>query len=86
VDALELYPYIPQLGDVPLSVIQSTRDNYLPADAARELFGADTPRRVLHAVDARNHSFSGARDVLYSTLRSSLAWVERIGRRPVSTR
>src|SRR3954471_2520016 len=27
--ALDLYQYLPQLGDVPLSVIQSTRDNYL---------------------------------------------------------
>jgi fermentation-respiration switch protein FrsA (DUF1100 family) len=77
---IELYPYLPQLGDIPLSVIQSTRDNYLPAGEARELFGKDTPLRVLHAVDARNHSFGGSRDRLYSTLRSSLAWVERIGR------
>jgi len=76
----ELYPYLPQLGDIPVSVIQSTRDNYLPAREARELFGKDTPRRTLHAVEARNHSFGGARDRLYSTLRSSLAWVERVGR------
>ncbi len=79
--ALDLYQYLPQLGDVPLSVIQSTRDNYLPANDARVLFGQDTPLRVFHSIDARNHSFSGARPALYSTLRTSLAWVERIGRR-----
>jgi hypothetical protein len=78
--AFDLYGYLPQLGDVPLSVIQSTRDNYLPASDARALFGDDTPRRVLHAIDARNHSFAGARPLLYATLRTSLAWVERIGR------
>ena len=78
--ALELYTYLPRLGDVPLSVIQSTRDNYLPAGAARRLFGEDTPLRVFHAIDARNHSFAGSRPLLYSTLRASLAWVAHLGR------
>jgi hypothetical protein len=80
--ALELYTYLPQLRDVPLSVIQSTRDNYLPAESARELFGNDTATRTFHAIDARNHSFAGARPALYSALRASLAWVEQLGRRP----
>jgi fermentation-respiration switch protein FrsA (DUF1100 family) len=77
----DVYGSLPQLGDIPISVIQSTRDNYLPAGDARALFGADSPRRVLHAIDARNHSFGGARPALYSALRTSLAWIERIGRR-----
>jgi len=76
--ALELYPYLPRLGQLPLSVIQSTRDSYLPASDARTLFGPDTALRKLHAIGARNHSFGGARDVLYATLRDSLAWVERL--------
>ena len=81
--ALDMYRYLPRLGDVPLSVIQSTRDNYLAADAARGLFGEDTALRTFHAIDARNHSFAGARPLLYATLHSSLAWVDRLGRRPV---
>ena len=75
---LETYDYLPRLADLPVSVIQSTRDNYLPADQARTLFGADTDRRQFHAIDARNHSFAGARELLYETLRSSLDWVVRI--------
>jgi fermentation-respiration switch protein FrsA (DUF1100 family) len=81
--ALELYPYLRNLRNVPLSVIQSTRDHYLPAAAARELFGTDTPIRQFHAVEARNHSFAGARQTLYATLRSSLAWLNRLDRRPM---
>jgi len=65
-------------------VIQSTRDNYLPADQARSLFGSDTDRRQFHAIDARNHSFAGARPLLYETLRSSLDWVEQVAK-PQST-
>ena len=74
--ALELYPYLSRLGAVPIAVIQSTRDSYLPAREARALFGADTPRHAFHAIEARNHSFGGARDLLYQTLRESIEWVE----------
>jgi len=72
---LEIYPYLPRLANLPLAVIQSTHDNYLPASRARDLFGADTDRRQLHAIEAKNHSFSDARSALYETLRSSLQWV-----------
>lgn len=73
--ALELYTYLPRLGELPVSVIQSTRDRYLPAADARALFGRDTPVRRLHAVAARNHSFAGARPRLYALLLDSLDWV-----------
>lgn len=73
--ALELYPYLPRLGAVPLAVIQSTHDNYLPAADARALFGEDTPLRAFHAIASRNHSFGGARAQLYATLHESLDWV-----------
>jgi hypothetical protein len=63
---------------LPVAVIQSTRDNYLPAEDARSLFGSDTDRRQFHAIDAKNHSFAGARPLLYETLRSSLEWVVRL--------
>lgn len=74
--ALPLYDYLPRLGELPLTVIQSTRDNYLPADAARRLFGSDTPVRRFEAIDARNHSFAGARHQLYATLHASLRWLD----------
>lgn len=74
--AFPLYEYLPQLGDLPLTVIQSTRDNYLPADAARSLFGDDTPVRRFESIDARNHSFAGARSQLYATLKASLRWLD----------
>ena len=41
------------------AVIQATRDNYLAAARARTLFGSDTGKRRLYAIDARNHRFSG---------------------------
>jgi Bacterial virulence protein (VirJ) len=75
---LELYAYLPSLGDVPISVIQSTHDNYLPADAARVLFGPDGARRQLHAIEARDHSFNGARPEMYDAVEAALEWIEQL--------
>jgi len=72
---LLIYDYLPRLGPMPIAVIQSTHDNYLPSDSARVLFGSDTDRRQFHEIVARNHSFSGARPLLYQTLRSALEWI-----------
>lgn len=74
-EMVQLYPYLPRLADVPVAVIQSTRDHYLPAAAARALFGPDTPRRWFQAIEARNHSFGGARDQLYLAIARSLSWI-----------
>lgn len=72
---VDVYEYLPRLGDMPIAVIQSTRDNYLSAAAARALFGPDTSHRRFQAIDARNHSFRGARSQLYDAMRTALAWV-----------
>jgi hypothetical protein len=75
-EMVELYDYLPQLGTMPVAVIQSTRDHYLPASAARALFGPDTPNRRFTAIAARNHSFAGARTELYQAVRASLVWMD----------
>ena len=75
---LDLYSTCRCLAKCRLSVIQSTRDNYLPAEDARALFGDDTERRQFHAIEARNHSFGGARHALYETLHRSLDWLNTL--------
>jgi fermentation-respiration switch protein FrsA (DUF1100 family) len=74
---LQTYSYLPQLGAVPVAVIQSTRDHYIPAADARRLFGPDTPTRELVAIDARDHNFNGALDLLYDQMQRSLEWLLR---------
>jgi fermentation-respiration switch protein FrsA (DUF1100 family) len=81
---LDLYSYLANLGDLPLAVIQSTRDNYLNAADARELFGPDTAARRFLAIEAENHSFGGARPLLYETLREALGWIEDTLEQPSS--
>jgi len=73
---VEVYEYLPRLEAMPIAVVQSTRDNYLPAAAARELFGPDNPHRWLQPIQARNHSFGGARPQLYEAMDRSLTWID----------
>jgi Bacterial virulence protein (VirJ) len=75
---VELYEYLPLLGAMPVAVVQSTRDSYLPADAAARLFGPDTDTRRFRAIEARNHTFGGARREMYDALRASLEWIETL--------
>jgi pimeloyl-ACP methyl ester carboxylesterase len=79
---LDTYAYLPRLRGLPLSIIQSEHDNYLPAAEARQLLGPDSRLRQLHAIASKNHSFTDAREALYAQMRSSLEWVCQIGGEP----
>jgi len=72
---VNIYEYVAELGNLPIAVVQSTHDQYLPATKAREQFGPDSPYRWLQAIEARNHSFSGARTRMYEAVRAALDWV-----------
>lgn len=72
---LRPYARLPDVGSVPVAVVQSTHDDYVPAAEARRLFGADTASRALATIDARDHNFGGALDALYSQMRRSLEWI-----------
>jgi hypothetical protein len=72
---VQVYEYLPLLGSVPIAVIQSTHDHFLPAAAAAQLFGADTPTRRFRAIEAHNHSFGGAREAMYQACKEALNWI-----------
>jgi type IV secretory pathway VirJ component len=76
VQMADLYGYLPSLGPLPLAVVQSTHDNYLPAAQARTLFGADNDQRQFRAIPAKNHNFSDARPAMYDAIRTSLTWID----------
>jgi hypothetical protein len=72
---VDVYEYLAELGNLPIAVVQSTHDQYLPAAKAREQFGPDSPYRWLQAIDASNHNFSGARTSMYDAVQAALDWV-----------
>jgi fermentation-respiration switch protein FrsA (DUF1100 family) len=69
------YPAIDRLGSIPIAVIQSKGDKYVPAEESRRLFGPDTPTRRLYQVEASNHGFSGGQDELIKDLDDALTWI-----------
>lgn len=72
---VDLYEYLAELGTLPIAVVQSTHDQYLPAEKAREEFGPDTSDRRLQAIEAANHNFGGAREQMYAAIQSAVGWV-----------
>lgn len=72
----EPYARIAGLGALPCAVIQASRDNYLPAARAQELFGPETPVRRFYAVEARNHRFSGGTTAFANALRDAIHWID----------
>jgi Bacterial virulence protein (VirJ) len=79
---IDNYEYLPRLRGLPLSIIQSVHDGYLPAEEARRLLGPDSGLRQLHPISSKNHDFSDAREPLYLQLQRSLEWVSHFGAHP----
>ena len=73
--AFETYARIARLAPLPCAVIQASRDNYLPAARARQLFGPDTPLRRFYTIDARNHRFSGGKPAFNAALLDAMHWM-----------
>jgi hypothetical protein len=76
---IQTYPAIDLFGSIPIAVIQSNGDSYVPGEEARRLFGPDTPTRRLYQVKASNHGFSGGKDELLRDLDEALTWIEGLG-------
>lgn len=72
---IETYPAIERLGSIPLAIIQSTNDSYVPSAESRRLLGPDTATRRLYEVESRNHGFDGGRDALMRDFDDALQWI-----------
>jgi pimeloyl-ACP methyl ester carboxylesterase len=76
------YEALPRIGSLPVAVIQSTRDDFLPAAQAQQRFGPETSTRRFRAVDAADHSFGGKQSELIAEMRASLDWILQGPRNP----
>ena len=72
---LQTYPNLPALGALPVAVIQSSNDQYVPAAEARQLFGPDTDVRLFVPIEADDHNFSGALDTMYAEMERAFHWI-----------
>lgn len=69
------YPALAPIGHVPVAVIQSTHDDYIPAAEARALFGPDTASRTLRPVESSDHNFEGGVPALYREMTRCFEWI-----------
>jgi hypothetical protein len=72
---IQTYPALTRLGTVPLAVIQSTNDSYVPSAESRQLLGPDTRTRRLYEVESNTHSFGGGEDEMLRALDDALNWI-----------
>lgn len=67
--------YMEKVSPLPLVMIQSSKDEYVPLDEAKRLFGrAREPKRFV-LIEALNHRFDGNLDEFYHQLLGALHWV-----------
>jgi type IV secretory pathway VirJ component len=78
---LQTYPAIALAGTIPIAVIQSTGDSYVPAEEARQLFGPDSSTRRFYRIEARDHGFNGGKPELMRALDDALQWIEAAAQR-----
>jgi dienelactone hydrolase len=71
----QTYPAIRHMGAIPLAIIQSTRDKYVPSAESRKLLGPDTPTRRLYEVKANGHSFGGGQNQMLKDLDDAMNWI-----------
>ncbi|MCC6362282.1 MAG: alpha/beta hydrolase [Bryobacterales bacterium] len=67
--------HIPRVAPLPLAMIQSSRDEYVPVEEARRLFAAAGEPKRFVLVEAKNHRFEGNQPEFFRQLRAMIEWV-----------
>jgi len=68
---------VDKLGPLPLALIQSTRDAFVPMSEARRIFASASDPKMLWTVDAADHRFSDKLAELDDRLLDAVEWVAR---------
>lgn len=70
-------PYMSRVAPLPLLMVQSTQDDYVPVDSAKRLFAVAREPKQFALIQAQNHRFDGNRDEFFRTLRRGLGWINK---------
>lgn len=66
--------YIALASPVPLAMLQSTHDDFVPLETARELYRRAKEPKQLHLIEASNHRFAGRREEFFRKLAEAVDW------------
>jgi fermentation-respiration switch protein FrsA (DUF1100 family) len=67
--------YIHRVTPLPLWMIQSIKDEYVPLDKSRGLFSAALEPKRFSTIDANNHRFEGNQSELFRLIQEGLRWL-----------
>lgn len=68
---------MPKIGPLPFYQIQSRQDEWVAAEAAKEMFAlAPEPKKFI-LIQAENHHFKNNVEAFYAALREGLEWIKQ---------
>ena len=67
--------YLAKVSPLPLLMIQSTGDQYVSVEVAKQLFAAAKEPKRFVLIEAQNHRFEGNQQEFYRALREGLQWI-----------
>jgi dienelactone hydrolase len=70
--------YVGRLAPVPLMTIQSTHDEFVPIETAREIFARAQEPKQLALIEAESHHFGGQLPAFWQALDRAFAWFETL--------
>lgn len=74
--------HVGRVAPLPLMIIQSTHDDFVPVAKAREIFAcAQTPKQLVF-VEALNHRFEGNRGAFWQAVDRALTWFDTFAAKP----
>jgi pimeloyl-ACP methyl ester carboxylesterase len=68
--------YLPLVTPLPLWMLQSTHDDYVPVQTSRDLFSAAKDPKRFELVEANDHRFGGNAAAFFSALRRGIEWIK----------
>ena len=67
--------YVARIAPLPFLMLQSSNDEYVPADEAKMIAAAARDPKRLSMIQATNHRFGGNTSEFYRQLREGLQWI-----------
>jgi pimeloyl-ACP methyl ester carboxylesterase len=67
--------YLPQVTPLPLWMIQSSHDDYVPVPTARDLYSTAKEPKRLELIEAKDHRFDGNTTEFFGALRKGIEWI-----------
>lgn len=71
--------YLPKIAPLPVFVIQSSGDQFIPNEEAEAMFVTTKRPKHFALIHANNHSFESNRDGFFAALQQGMQWIRRRG-------